>query len=77
MFVRIIRYLMDIEFSDKRTEKSDNIILIDEISGQEIPETRFSIEANSHVIVMRVPQKNEPIELVYNPKLTGENTLGQ
>jgi len=40
MFVRIIRYLMDIEFSDKRTEKSDNIILIDEISGQEIPETR-------------------------------------
>jgi len=26
---------------------------------------------------MRVPQKNEPIELVYNPKLTGENTLGQ
>ena len=35
------------------------------------------IGCNMHVIVMRTPQKQEAIELTYNPKLTGENTLGQ
>lgn len=50
--------------------------MIDEISGLEISEQQRNIEANSHVIVKRVPQKSEVIELTYNPKLTGENTLG-
>ena len=44
-----------IAFPEKKTEKSDNIILINELSGQEIPETQTHIEANSHVIVKIVP----------------------
>jgi len=63
-------------FAEKKTEKSDNIVLIDVINNKEIYETDC-IEANTHVIVMRTPQKADPIELTYNPKLTGENTLGQ
>jgi hypothetical protein len=63
-------------FAEKKTEKSDNIVLVDVINNKEIHETDC-IEANTHVIVMRTPQKADPIELTYNPKLTGENTLGQ
>ena len=46
------------------------------MKNQEIGEGEI-IAANMHVIVMRTPQKQEAIELTYNPKLTGENTLGQ
>ena len=63
-------------FAEKKTEKSDNLVLIDVINNKEIAETEC-IEANTHVIVMRTPQKADVIELTYNPKLTGENTLGQ
>ena len=63
-------------FPDKKTDKSDNIILYDEINNRRIEETDRNIEANLHVIVLRTPQESEPIELTYNPKLTGENTLG-
>lgn len=66
-----------IVFADKKTEKTDNIVLYDEINNREIAETERNIEANLHVIVLRTPQKNDAIELTYNPKLTGENTLGQ
>ena len=52
------------------------MVLIDVINNKEIGETEC-IEANTHVIVMRTPQKADVIELTYNPKLTGENTLGQ
>jgi len=45
------------------------------MKNQEIGEGEI-IAANMHVIVMRTPQKQEAIELTYNPKLTGENTLG-
>ena len=63
-------------FPEKKTEKSDNIVLYDVMKNQEIGENEI-IAANMHVIVMRTPQKHEAIELTYNPKLTGENTLGQ
>jgi hypothetical protein len=69
----IQRYLV---FAEKKTEKSDNIVLFDEINNREIAESEKNIEANLHVIVLRTPQKNEAMELTYNPKLTGENTLG-
>jgi hypothetical protein len=45
------------------------------MKNQEIGEEDI-IAANMHVLVIRTPQKQEPIELTYNPKLTGENTLG-
>ena len=39
--------------------------------------TEGFIEANTRVIVFRTPlTKSDPIEFTYNPKLTGENTLG-
>lgn len=63
-------------FPEKKTDKSDNIVLLDVINNKEIVNDSQCIEANSHVIVLRTPQKSEPIELTYNPKLTGENTLG-
>lgn len=62
-------------FPEKKTEKSDNIVLFDVMKNQEIGEEDI-IAANMHVLVIRTPQKQEPIELTYNPKLTGENTLG-
>ncbi len=64
-------------FSDKKTDKTDMIILYDEINNREIQETDKNIEANIHVLVLRRPQKAEPIEITYVPKLTGENTQGQ
>ena len=51
-------------------------MLIDVINNREIKD-QDCIEANMHVIVLRMPQRNDPIEITYNPKLTGENTLGQ
>jgi len=60
----------------KGTAKSDNIVLYDVINNREIAETERNIEANLHVIVLRTPQRSDAIELTYNPKLTGENTLG-
>ncbi len=65
-----------IVFPEKKTEKSDNIVLFDVMRNQEIGEDEI-IAGNVHVLVIRTPQKQEPIELTYNPKLTGENTLGQ
>lgn len=60
-------------FADKKTDK---IVLKDINRDKEI--TEGFIEANTRVEVIREPlTKNDPIELVYNPKLTGENTLGQ
>ena len=60
-------------FADKKTDK---ILLMDVNRGKEI--TEGFIEANTRVIVVRLPlTKSDPVELVYNPKLTGENTLGQ
>lgn len=42
-------------FAEKKTEKSDNIVLFDEINNREIAETERNIEANLHVIVLRTP----------------------
>jgi hypothetical protein len=41
-------------FAEKKTEKTDNIVLVDVINNKEIHETDC-IEANTHVIVMRTP----------------------
>lgn len=42
-------------FPEKKTEKSDNIVLYDEINNREIQENDRNIEANLHVIVLRTP----------------------
>ena len=62
-----------IVFADKKT---DRIALIDLNKDKEI--TEGFIEANTRIVVVREPlMKSDPIEIIYNPKLTGENTLGQ
>lgn len=60
----------------KKTDKTDVIMLVDEINARIIEESERNIEANLHVVVRRTPQPQEPIVITYNPKLTGENTLG-
>ncbi len=43
-----------LQFPEKKTEKSDNIVLIDELNARELQEGD-QIEANTHVIVQRTP----------------------